>query len=247
MFTIPLLKGRSGRHASRHARKLSRTRPRARRLCHEPLEQRTLLSLGSISGTVFEDLDANGVQGPADPGLADWTVVLERLDTPDPVLTIPNPAPNVDDQFGFHIATMGNNVLVGAPREDVGGLTNVGAAYLFDGSTGALLQTFADPDPEQWDMFGSSITAVGNNILVGTRRDVALAERPAQTGTAYLFDIDGNLLAGGRPTYGHYGNFTVYLPGKEHDFFRRGQRAVGSPPQGQYGLACLSQRLHLAQ
>jgi len=37
--------------------------PWGRRLRMEPLEDRTLLSLGSISGTVFEDLDANGVKG----------------------------------------------------------------------------------------------------------------------------------------------------------------------------------------
>ena len=58
MFAMPLLRGGSGRRASRHARKVSRTRPRARRLCHEPLEDRRLLS---FSYSDFSDPDDNHV------------------------------------------------------------------------------------------------------------------------------------------------------------------------------------------
>jgi protocatechuate 3,4-dioxygenase beta subunit len=48
----------------------------------------TLLNPSSISGTIFHDLNANGVRDPGEPGLAGWTVFLDanndgRLDPGD--------------------------------------------------------------------------------------------------------------------------------------------------------------------
>lgn len=90
----------------------------ARRLRHEPLEQRTLLAVGSIAGTVFEDLDTNGGQDAGEVGLAGWTVVLERTDTPEPLLTLDNPTPEVDDRFGGGVAALGDNILVSAQLDN---------------------------------------------------------------------------------------------------------------------------------
>ncbi len=58
------------------ASRLGRRTFGARRLILEPLEDRTLLAAGSISGTVFEDFDGDGVQDDDEDGLSGWTVEL---------------------------------------------------------------------------------------------------------------------------------------------------------------------------
>jgi hypothetical protein len=61
-----------------HGRKKRlRRRRRARRLYLELLEDRTLLAV-SINGTVFNDLNSNGLRDPAEPGLAGTTVFLDQ-------------------------------------------------------------------------------------------------------------------------------------------------------------------------
>jgi hypothetical protein len=104
--------------------------------------------------------------------------------------TFLNPTPAGGDAFGS-VAISGNNVLVGAPNDDTGA-TDAGAAYLFDGTTGSLLQTFLNPTPANVDQFGSSVAISGNNVLVGAPKDDTGA---ADAGAAYLFDgTTGSLL-----------------------------------------------------
>jgi len=57
-------------------------------------------------------------------------------------------------------------VLVGAPLDDAGAL-DTGAAYLFDGGTGALLQTFPNPAQGAFDHFGFALAAGPSSLLVG--------------------------------------------------------------------------------
>jgi FG-GAP repeat protein len=195
---------------------------RPRRLRHEPLETRHLLS--AVSGTVFEDLDADGVIDVGEPGLEGWTVVLDRIDTlqafanprPDPddgfgsaviatadkvvigaryddtdatdagiayvydlggnlLHTLHNPTPDADDQFGWHFAVNGDKLLVGVNRDDTG-TVGAGVVHLFDVATGNLLHTIINPNPEPDAFFGYSLAFVDNDILVASR------------GTVYLFD-----------------------------------------------------------
>ena len=111
--------------------------------------------------------------------------------------TFTNPAPtpeNMDfsgDFFASSVAAVGNNILIGSPSDDTGA-PNAGAAYLYDGITGNLLRTFTNPTPEEYDYFGDSVAAVGNNILITASGDNTGA---FDVGAAYLFDgITGNLL-----------------------------------------------------
>ena len=55
-------------------------------------------------------------------------------------------APDLNDEFGIDLAVRGERVLVGAPRDDTA-RPEFGAAYLFDSTTGSLLQTFLNPNP----------------------------------------------------------------------------------------------------
>ena len=105
------------------------------------------------------------------------------------IRTFMNPAPGFNDQFGIALATVGSKVMIGAPGDDTAG-TNAGAAYLFDGETGALLQTFLSPTGEGG--FGVAIAAVGDNFVIGAYKDDTAGPN---AGAAYLFDQDGNLLA----------------------------------------------------
>lgn len=106
------------------------------------------------------------------------------------ILTIPNPSPATGDEFGSAVAAVGTNLLVGARSKDAGAV-DAGAAYLFDGTTGALLQTFLNPTPALNDLFGYSVAAVGSNILVGAPNDNTGA---SNAGAAYLFNAGGTLL-----------------------------------------------------
>lgn len=102
------------------------------------------------------------------------------------LLTFLNPYPNPYDEFGHSVAAIGDNVLIGAFRDDTVGF-NAGAAYLFDGTTGDLLKTFLNPRPTPHANFGFSIKDVSRNILVGAWWDHT---RGAYAGAAYLFDGD---------------------------------------------------------
>jgi len=106
------------------------------------------------------------------------------------LLTFPNPTSTADGQFGWSVAGVGGEVLVGAPGVDAGA-ANAGAAYLFDGATGVLLQSFEKPNAAVDDQFGSSVASVGTNILVGAPGDDTEGDG---AGAAYLFDRSGNLL-----------------------------------------------------
>ena len=58
--------------------------------------------------------------------------------------TFDDPTVTTADLFGGSVAIDGNKVLVGAHGDDTNG-TDVGQAFLFNATTGALLQTFNDP------------------------------------------------------------------------------------------------------
>jgi len=98
--------------------------------------------------------------------------------------TFQNPTPASNDWFGYSVAAVGSNVLVGAPYDSTGA-SHTGAAYLFNSASGALLRTFLNPTPAASDYFGASVAAVGNNVLVGAPNDNTGA---TDAGAAYLFD-----------------------------------------------------------
>lgn len=105
--------------------------------------------------------------------------------------TITNPAPGTNDAFGSVVAAVGTDkVLITAPSDDTGA-AGAGSAYLFN-LTGTLLATFTNPTPASSDAFGSAACAVGvDRVLIATAFDDTGA---GNAGTAYLFDLGGNLL-----------------------------------------------------
>ena len=110
--------------------------------------------------------------------------------------TLDNPTPGHNGWFGYSVAGVGNDkVVVGALYYDEpGGIHNVGIAYVFDASTGSLLTTLDNPDPDAFDFFGYSVTGIGNDkVAVGAHRDDP--NNITDTGSAYVFDAStGSLL-----------------------------------------------------
>ena len=147
------------------------------------------IAAGTISSTM---LAPGSVTANA---LADGAVSLSKLQVAGLAsLTgvIANPAPAADDRFGQSVAVAGGDkLLIGAPRDDLGKLTNVGCVFLYDWS-GTLLTTFTNPAPSNNDYFGHAIVAVGTDrVLIAADGDSTGA---AAAGVAYLFNLNGTLL-----------------------------------------------------
>ena len=99
---------------------------------------------------------------------------------------IPIPMTGDYDAFGSSVAALGaDRVVVGAPYTDTVSGADAGAAYLFDATTGALLQTFTRPGATDHEYFGGQVATVGGNVLIGAYDANDLGY---QSGAAYVFD-----------------------------------------------------------
>jgi len=92
------------------------------------------------------------------------------------------------DLFGVSVAGVAEDIVVGAPRADVGA-TDSGAAYVYNGITGQLQQTLANPSPALQDNFGIAVAAVGTFIVVGADGDDT---QGTNAGAAYLYGEGGS-------------------------------------------------------
>jgi hypothetical protein len=104
--------------------------------------------------------------------------------------TFGDPAAGPKGRFGHSLAALGNNILVGAPRDNTLG-PETGAAYLLD-PTGKLLATFHSPAPGDGDWFGHAVAAVGDRVVISALRNDSGGR---DVGAAYVFDTAGTLLA----------------------------------------------------
>ena len=83
-----------------------------------------------------------GAPGTFTPGsITRGTAYLFDAATGSPLLTLANPTPSPLDFFGSSLAFLGGDLLIDAPFNDTGGQDR-GAAYRFDGTTGALVNAF---------------------------------------------------------------------------------------------------------
>ncbi|MES2777011.1 MAG: hypothetical protein V4722_22735 [Bacteroidota bacterium] len=108
-----------------------------------------------------------------------------------------NPSPASDDQFGASVAINGIYAVVGAPNNDVSGLTDNGAIYVYkrDVSTGtwSFMAMLYDQSAQNGDQFGWSVAIDGDYIAVGAPSDDVGLDRDAGTIAMYkrnaVFDI----------------------------------------------------------
>src|SRR5262249_45645286 len=95
---------------------------------------------------------------------------------------IENPEASPGDQFGFTVATVGSDLLIGAPLL---GSTDTGAVFVFDKQNlrtrGVVLRK---PVPSTGDFFGAAIAGEGDTVAVGAPFDSTAAKN---AGAVYLF------------------------------------------------------------
>ncbi|MBI4716274.1 MAG: hypothetical protein HY763_00555, partial [Planctomycetes bacterium] len=94
------------------------------------------------------------------------------------------------DRFGASVALSGKFLVVGAERDDDGGLGNSGTAFLFQYESGTWVERrkLHAPDAAAGDRFGSAVATDGRNLVVGAR----LADDPSGAtdgGAAYVFPM----------------------------------------------------------
>lgn len=144
----------------------------------------------AISGTRVvvgaESDDPGGVNG------AGAAYVFDAI-TGALVASLNSPPPAVNDDFGFSVAISDTRVVVGAERDDPGGVDGAGAAYVFEVATGALVATLNNPAPAANDDFGFSVAISGTRVVVGARGDDPGGV--ANAGAAYVFDTNSPPMA----------------------------------------------------
>lgn len=103
--------------------------------------------------------------------------------------TVDDPEPQDSAEFGRAIALDNKTLAVGAPKRTVDEYENAGAIYLFDEKTNSLFGIIYDPDPDDDDLFGSTVTFLGKNIAVG-----APGKGVLDSGIVYIFDTENGKL-----------------------------------------------------
>ena len=94
------------------------------------------------------------------------------------------------DRFGFSVAVGSGRIVVGANYDaDNGGYS--GAAYIFD-LDGTQLAKIKPSDGASYDQFGNSVAVGSGRICVGSYQD---QDNGPNSGSAYIFDLDGTQLA----------------------------------------------------
>ncbi|NEQ41634.1 MAG: hypothetical protein F6K40_37755 [Okeania sp. SIO3I5] len=132
-----------------------------------------------------------GSYGDDDNGSSSGSAYLFDTTTGSLLHKFTAPDGSAGDLFGISVALSDNIALVGSYKDDDNG-TDSGSAYLFDTTTGSLLQKFTAPDGSADDLFGISVALSNNIALVGSYLD---DDKGSRSGSAYLFDTTtGSLL-----------------------------------------------------
>jgi hypothetical protein len=105
-----------------------------------------------------------------------------------PVLTLTNPSPAVNDNFGGSVAISGTRVVIGVASDDTGAV-DAGSAYVYDltSPTPTLpIAVLARTYPGDYDFFGGAVAIEGTTIIVGARGVDTIA---SARGAAYIFGL----------------------------------------------------------
>lgn len=105
------------------------------------------------------------------------------------------------DQFGTALwadggYTSSGRLIVGAPRED-NPYTDSGTVYIYNISTGSLLHTIHNPNPDgttnSSDFFGTQVHMTGDRAIVSATREDEVGQN--DSGKAFIIDVStGNIL-----------------------------------------------------
>jgi hypothetical protein len=159
-----------------------------------------LIDVADLTGDGVRDvyassylIDIDGVVNAGKVVLVDGATqeIVREIISPELRPEAPNPVPPARSgqngpQFGFYISVPGDvngdgleDLVVGAPYQDVGNNLNQGKAYVFSGADGRRLDTIENPNPQPdegvFATFGGRVGAAGDvtgdgvpDILVGS-------------------------------------------------------------------------------
>jgi MYXO-CTERM domain-containing protein len=111
--------------------------------------------------------------------------------------TLETSMPNGADvgEFGWAVALDGDRVAVGAPYEDVGGVLDAGAVYVFErtGSTWSAPTRLVAPDPMISDNLGTSLALQGDTLVAGAFFNAGGGSpAPFRSGRVFVFVRQGS-------------------------------------------------------
>ncbi len=143
------------------------------------------VSVAALGGNVLVGAPFDDTTGP-DAG----AVYLFNGATGALIKTFTNPAAGANDNFGWSLAAVGSNILIGAPKDSTGA-GGGGVAYLYN--TVGLQQVYLNPSPASGDQFGYAVAALdATSVLIGApMHDIAAdGYNPAAPngGEAYVFN-----------------------------------------------------------
>lgn len=104
--------------------------------------------------------------------------------------TYANPDPHADDAFGFPVVLQGDTAIVGASRQIVDGVADVGQVYRFilnPNGIPASVQVLPSPNPTVANRFSFGIEPYGPQVLIGATRATEQGQQGA--GMAHLLSL----------------------------------------------------------
>jgi len=130
-------------------------------------------------------------------GLFSTEGALDLTTTPSNETVIQSSDAAYNDSFGSSVAIGNSRIVVGAEGDDDNG-DESGSAYIFD-LDGTQLAKITASDGAANDRFGKSVAVGSGRIVVGAYRD---DDNSTDSGSAYIFDLDGTQLAKITPSDG---------------------------------------------
>jgi len=140
----------------------------------------------AISGSLIIVGAPSDDTGAVDTGSA-YVYDLNSATPTVPIVTLNNPTPAVNDQYGSAVAISGKKAVVGAPADDVGA-TDAGFAYVYDVTSATPtvpIVNISNPSPFDGDSFGL-VSISGKYVVVGAIFDDTGG---TDAGSAYVYDI----------------------------------------------------------
>ncbi len=135
-----------------------------------------------------------GAYGDDDGGNNAGAAYVLRLSTGEELFKLRASDASVNDRFGGAVAVHGQIAMVGAYNAG-DGVTDAGAAYLFDLSTGEEIRKFSPPVPKHNLQFGASVGLSETLVVVGSPDDDLDAGSGLQYGAVHVYDLaTGSLL-----------------------------------------------------
>ena len=156
--------------------------------------------------------------------------LLETLSSPN----VANDVSYSTGGFGSSVAISGSTAVVGAPLEPATVGQLAGNAYVFKATTGALLSTLTNPDPQIGGKFGFSVAISGKTAIVGAWGNYVSGDE--QAGNASIFHAtSGSLIvtitSASPQVHGDFG-WSVAISGSKAAVGASNEVSSGDPSAG---------------